>query len=347
MALGAPASDLNAVLDAVGPLWDDLRGARLFITGGTGFVGCWLLETVLWANDRRGLGATVTVLTRRPEAFARKAPHLVNHPAVRLHEGDVRTFTYPAGPFTHVIHAATAASAPVSPAETFETIVDGTRRTLACARATGAERFLLTSSGAVYGAQPAHVTHVDEDFTGAPATTVAASAYGEGKRVAELLCTLTASPTLTPVMARCFAFVGPYLPIDRHFAIGNFIRDALTGGPIRVSGDGTPLRSYLYASDLAVWLWTVLLRGESRRPYNVGSSSATSIAELARVVSDIAGCTRGVTLAQRPATGPPQRYVPSVARAETELALRPTVSLEDAIRRTLAWHSARQLAVQP
>jgi nucleoside-diphosphate-sugar epimerase len=335
------ADDLDHVMAQTRGLWDDLRGARVFLTGGTGFFGCWLLETLLWANDHLELGATVVVLTRNGRAFAGKAPHLAQHPAVRLRDGDVRTFDLADEPFSHVIHAATASSAPVDPRVMFDTIVSGTHRALECARRSGARRFLLTSSGAVYGRQPADVSHVPEEYPGGPDPATATQVYAEGKRAAEMLCAVYADAQLQPTIARCFAFVGPYLPLDAHFAVGNFIRDGLQGGPIRVSGDGTPYRSYLYAADLAVWLWTILLQGQPMRPYNVGSASALTIGDLARQVAEAFAPAVPVVVARVPATGAaPQRYVPAVARAETELGLRLTVPLAESIRRTVDWHKS-------
>ena len=333
------ASDLDHVLAQTHGLWEELRGARVFLTGGTGFFGCWLLETFLWANDRLRLGASIVVLTRDASGFAGKAPHLAGHPSVTLHDGDVRTFAFPRGAFSHVIHGATTSSAVVEPADMFDTIVEGTRRALDFARHAGATRFLLTSSGAVYGRQPPELTHVPEDYRGGPDSADANQVYAEGKRAAEMLCAVYADVRLKPTIARCFAFVGPYLPLDAHFAIGNFIRDALQGGPIRVAGDGTPYRSYLYAADLAIWLWTILLRAQSMRPYNVGSEAAVSIDDLAHLVARTVAPGVTVSVALAPVAGAPaNRYVPSAARADSELALRVTLPLVDAVRRTAEWH---------
>jgi len=337
------AADLDHILAHTQGLWEELRGKRIFITGGTGFFGCWLLESFAWANDKLGLGSSALVLTRNPEAFQRKAPHLASHPAIEFHVGDVRSFEFPKGEFSHVIHAATEASSKLSeedPLLMFDTIVQGTRRTLEFAHYCGAKKFLLTSSGAVYGKQPAEMTHISEDYQGAPDPTDAQSAYGEGKRSAELLCALYAKQYgIEAKIARGFAFVGPYLSLDVHFAIGNFIRDGIRGGPIRVKGDGTPYRSYLYAADLAIWLWTILFQGVSCRPYNVGSDKNISIRDLAAVVTDAFGEELDVLIEEPTILGrPAERYVPATSRAIIELRLKENIALSQAIRRTIDWN---------
>jgi dTDP-glucose 4,6-dehydratase len=333
------AADLDHVAEHIRPLREDLREARIFITGGTGFFGCWLLESLAWANERLGLGAEALVLTRNFEAFARKAPHLSARPDIRFLMGDARDFPFPAGRFSHVLHAATESTGKLGqeqPEAMLDTIVKGTQRALSFALACGAKKFLLTSSGAIYGAQPSALTHLPEDYGGGPDISNPASAYGEGKRMSELLCAICARQHgLEVKVARCFAFAGPGLPLDAHFAIGNFIRDAMAGGPIKVNGDGTPFRSYLYAADLAIWLWTILIKGVSNRPYNVGSRHAFTIAQIAETVSRALPGQVPVEIARKAVPGQPAaRYVPDTSRAEQELGLRDWVPLDEAIRRT-------------
>ncbi len=336
--------DLDHVLAYTGDVWEALRGARIFITGGTGFFGRWMLETFLWANERLKLDATAIVLTRDALGFRRKAAHLAE--AVEVIQGDIRTFPFPPEGCTRLIHLATDTDSrhyEEDPLAMLDTIIEGTRRALDCAVACGARSFLLASSGAVYGRQPADLSRIPEDFCGGPDQTLARSTYGEAKRMAELLGCLYAERRAVPVkIARCFAFVGPGLPLDQHFAIGNFIGDVLGKRPIVIRGDGTALRSYLYAADLAIWLWTMLVRAEPGRAYNAGSGDAVSIADLARLVSKTLNADAEIRVTGTPAPGSTaERYVPSVERAENELGLMPWIGLEDAIRRTAAWHRAK------
>ncbi len=335
--------DLREVLEATAHLWERMRGERVFLTGATGFFGAWLLETFAYANRELGLGAQAVALSRRPDVFAARMPHLFKDGAVVLHAGDVRDFAFPEGEFKFVVHAATEASAKQlaeAPAEMLSTMLAGTQRTLDFAVRCGAKRLLLTSSGAVYGRQPSEIVQLAEEYMGAPDPTQVGSVYAEGKRASELMCALTVKQHgLECAIARCWAFCGPHLPLDIHFAIGNFIRDVMAGGPIRIGGDGTPTRSFLYAGDLAVWLWTMLFEAPSLRAYNVGSARSVSILELAEAVRDALGSDVMIEVAKVPVAGAAvSRYVPSVERAGRELGLRETVSLEETIRRTAAWY---------
>ena len=343
------AADLDQVMSHTRDLWDAARDRRLLITGGTGFFGRWLLESFVRANDQLKLNASLTVLSRNPDAFRARMPHIASHKSVRFASGDMCTREMKAERFSLVIHAAIEPLPPTPAADPillFERNVAGAKNALEIARCCGAHRFLLTSSGAVYGRQPADLTHVPEEYPGAPDALDPLTTYGQAKRVSEFLCAAYARKHgLEVAIARCFAFVGPHLQLDAGYAIGNFIRDALRGGPVRINGDGTPYRSYLYAADLAIWLWTILFRGETCHPYNVGSEEQVTIAELGRTVARLSGPDVRVEIAGMPDPGkPPERYVPSTAAARRTLGLEQTIGLEDAILRTMDWHRSHPVA---
>jgi nucleoside-diphosphate-sugar epimerase len=338
--------DLDYVLEHTRDLWEEIRGKQIFITGGTGFFGCWLLESFAWACDRFALGAKAFVLSRNPEAFYKKASHLSSHPSIQFVFGDVRSFQFPQKSFSHIIHAATESITLLNkenPLLMVDTIVGGTRHILDFARHSNTKKFLFISSGAVYGKQPYEITHISEDYLGAPDSINPTSAYGEGKRLAELLCAIYARQfSIETKISRCFAFVGPYLPLNAHFAVGNFIRDGLKGGSIHVKGDGTPYRSYLYAADLAIWLWTILFRGKSCRPYNVGSEVDLTIGVLAKVVAKAFQPEREVHISKQAIQAKSiERYVPSTKRVQLELRLKENINLQEAIQRTISWFSSK------
>ena len=314
---------------------------HLFVTGGTGFFGKALLRH--WAAASVA-GMAVTLLSRSPRAFQARHADLLRGLDVRFVEGDVlRPQTLPRdGEFTHVLHAATDSTLGpgLAPLARYDQIVDGSRHVLDMAVRLGVKRVLVTSSGGVYGPQPAALERLPEDFNGMADPLNPQNAYSVGKRAVEHLCALYADQHgLEPVIARCFAFVGEDLPLDVHFAIGNFMRDALAGREIVVQGDGSAIRSYLDQRDLARWLMAMLQLGAAGRAYNVGSDRGLSIADLARLVGRIAGPDLPVRVLGRPAEGQAARrnvYVPDIARVGSELGLRVDIDLEDAIRHAIA-----------
>lgn len=335
------AVDLDHVLIHTEEIWPLLRGERLFITGASSFVGTWITESLLWANRRLGLGISTVLLTRNPGAFRQRSPHLAADPAVTLLAGFGQDFVFPEGSFPLVIHLATERCYPLkvqNPVSSLEGDIATTQRVLELARTRGTRRLLFTSSGAVYGEQPVDLLHIPEDYAGAPLPTDVNSVYGQSKRISEFLCSVWSRVNdFDAVIGRLFAFAGPLLPLDGQYAVGNFVREVMAGGPVRIRGDGTPYRSYLYAADLAIWLWVLLLRGEGGTAYNVGSPQEISILDLARRVVEVVAPGTEIRIERQPVPGsPPLRYVPDTDRA-AQLGLQPWVPLEEAIRRMCEW----------
>jgi dTDP-glucose 4,6-dehydratase len=356
------ADDLAAVLDGSESLWRELDGAHVLITGGTGFVGCWLLEAALWARARYGVDFRIDILARRPQRLAEVAPHLAAARLVRLVRGDIRSGDLPrdarhAGAavdaadarqlaYTHVIHAATETNVALDnppPLAAFDASVAGTRHVLNLCERNAVQRFLLISSGAVYGRTHAHGRPLTETDPLAGVRGDLAGAYALGKAAAEFLAIASgAAQGFTAVAARCFSFIGPYQPFDSGFAAGNFIGNALEGKEILIKGDGTPLRSYLYGADMALWLWTMLLRGQHGDIFNVGSDRPISIGELAtRIAHEVAAAARvpecPVTIAGQPTGARAESFTPDIERARTRFGLQVSTPLDLAIRRTARW----------
>lgn len=297
---------------------------RLFITGGTGFFGKSMLDYRLRHPEWEWAQGEWVVLSRSPDRFVNEFPRLADQSGVSFVAGDIRDFAFPNGHFDAVIHAATSAVTTLSDDEMRSVIVDGTRHVVEFAKSTGSPSILFTSSGAVYG--PRTLPSCEDDECN-PVT-----AYGKGKLAAERLL---ADSCLEVKIARCFAFVGPYLNRDIHFAIGNFIQNCLDGKPIVIKGDGTPLRSYLYADDLVRWLFAVLERGIKGRPYNVGSDRSISIRDLAFTVRDVLASSVEISVLGSNVHGASNVYVPNIDRVRNELGVEIIHDLRDAIVHTV------------
>ena len=313
-----------------------MKQQSILLTGGTGFFGKTLLRHYLTSRDFAGL--RIVVLSRNPEQFLAEYSEFSGFDSLTFLKGDIQQRdTLPWGySFTHVLHAATDSTIgpSLTPLQRYDQIVDGTRNILDLALSTGARRFLLTSSGGIYGSQPADLAAISEDWSGSPPLNEPNTAYSQAKRAAEHLVSLVSSQYgLETVVARCFAFVGPDLPLNVHFAIGNFIRDALTAEAITVTGDGRPLRTFLDQRDLAHWLFTLLEHGRSGHIYNVGSDEVISIADLAHLVRDLLAPNKPVHILGQSAAGTARnRYVPDIRKAQRHLGLGVTVPLTEAIR---------------
>ena len=341
-----PVEDLEHVFLNTQDIWESFRGKSIFLTGGTGFFGKWLLESFIYINEKLHLNAKITTLTRNPESFLNDFPFYNNYSkSVRFVKGDILTYNFDLDEkFEFIIHAATAASESLNksnPLLMMDTITFGTRRVLDFALTQPIEGFLFISSGAIYGKQPSSISHINESDSFKIDINNSNSAYAEGKRIAELYCSTYFEKYNLPIkIARCFAFVGPYLPMDTHFAIGNFINNVLKNEDILVKGDGSTIRSYMYASDLMIWLWSILINGGKNIPYNIGSDESVSIKELAELINEISNSKVSVQiLGSSVQTEKIDFYSPNISKAQT-INAHINIQLRESIEKTIKFYES-------
>jgi dTDP-glucose 4,6-dehydratase len=338
-----PVEDLEHIYLNTQDIWESFRGKSIFLTGGTGFFGKWLLESFIYVNEKLALNAKITTLTRNPEAFLKEYPFYKEYTnMVHFVKGDILSYDFNLNKkFQYIIHAATAASDSLNkdnPLLMMDTITLGTRKVLDFAITQPIEGFLFVSSGAVYGKQPYDISNIQESDSFKIDINNSNAAYSEGKRIAELYCSTYFKKYNLPVkIARCFAFVGPYLPLDTHFAIGNFINNVIKNEDIVIMGDGSTTRSYMYASDLSIAIWKILLIGNNNKPYNVGLDTAYSLKEIALILKKNYGNNVQILNLNRDLTK--NIYVPNIDVLINELKIKHFVQIEEAIQKTIEFYN--------
>ncbi len=315
---------------------NQLGGSRVLLTGGTGFVGKWLIETAHIACSNGATNFEIIVPTRNVLASHVTETKKIGFKNLLLIQGDLLSDTLEIGKVDSIIHAATPASAALNESNPIEmTRVNTQSMEAALKFAKDGAPFLFTSSGAVYGNQPQTVAQIPEKQERPYSEST--SAYAKGKQLAETMCMQAGEVgSCTPIIARLFAFSGRYLPRDTHFAIGNFVQNVLDRSPIVINSDGLARRSYLYGADMAIWLWSAIARKKSPHPLHIGSEHSISIHELAQAVANVSASelnfTPEIKVANR-SDNPEQfhQYVPSNSDTRSYLNVQEWTSLESGI----------------
>lgn len=336
--------DYNHVVGDKSNMLSNLKNDVVVITGGTGFVGTWLAGLLAYLNDYFSFNIKIVLIARNTDNFKKKQSGLANRNDIKLIPADIRYLHELPTETNWLIHAAGTPDNRVHatyPLEVMSVIAQGTQSVLrAVERCSNFKMLLNVSSGLIYGQQPIGSDLIDEEFMGAPKCGTVSSAYAEAKRFSETLCHSSRSQSRIPILnVRPFAFMGPYQSLETPWALNSFIKDALTSKAIRVLGDGKSVRSYMYASDMAFWLLTMLAQGNSGEIYNLGSPQAVTLEQLAQAIA--AECDSSLDIQLNTSSSHAMtntRFVPDVSLAQETFKLDICVNLETAIKKTFFWN---------
>jgi nucleoside-diphosphate-sugar epimerase len=320
------------------PILEKLKNSQILITGGTGFVGTWLTEMLIYLNEKFNFNVTIYLLSRN--AFPRN-----NHSEFKyLHfiKSDVKNVKELPSAINYVLHAAGTPDSREhvsSPIKTIDTFYKGTQNILDLAsRLPNLIKIIHFSSNKIYGSNYS-TTPMDESNT----TIVRNNnqdIYSESKRISETLCKAYISELHLPIIiVRPFAFIGPFQSLDKPWAINNFIRDAILGGPIRILGNELTTKSYIYGSDLANYILNILVQGKVGEIYNLGSSHPTTLVEIANMIKNIINSEIEIKIRSSKDTYHETIFdVPKMTKIEHHLNIKPAFDIEESLKRTILWN---------
>ena len=319
---------------------DELKNQKILVAGGTGFLGSWIAEFIAFLNDNHHFNTSLIILARNTESFKEDKKHLSSRSDIRFISKDIRNINELPQDITYIVHAAASPdnrNHVSNPIETIATITKGTDNLIDSAfKLPNLQKFIYLSSGQVYGKTIPNKKLISElDFGPLDCNKITA-VYPESKRLAEATCCAYASQYKLPiVIARPFSFIGPYQSLSKPWAINNFINDALNNKTIRIIGNGEPLRSYMYPSDLVVWILKILASGKINTSYNVGSPFGISLKDVAEKIVHIAQTKVNIDI--KFSNNDSSHYVPDISLCENHLGLKITYDVENTIRRSIAW----------
>jgi nucleoside-diphosphate-sugar epimerase len=313
----------------------DFDGATVTILGGTGFVGQWLIEALYEYGSNFGFSTEIRVITRNSTA-ARKIFSNEISKKLKLTEFDFTDGTVDLEKSDFFINGATPSTKGTginNHDAVYASTVNAANSIIRSARKFGNRpRVVNLSSGIVYGHQEMTEAHkLEGSVTTLPKTK---SGYLDAKLASEMAFSdASAIDLVSSVSPRLYAFAGPGIALSEHFAVGNFLRDGLLGAPITVNGNPATTRSYMYPTDLTLWILHTLLNPKNEN-LNIGSETSITMLELAKLISEMTS-KKGVEILDKDIV--PSNYVPSTSRFREIYGVSEQINLSEGIERWIKW----------
>ncbi len=307
-------------------------------------MGKWLTEAIALLNNKYDFNIKLYLLARNIQEYKQQVPHLAKLHFLNFLEEDIRNVTSLPDDITYVIHAAGSPDSRKhisNPLKTIDIIYKGTNAVLnACLRLPNLIKFVHISSNYVYGYQNNRIENIKETEIGPSDPNAVNAAYSEAKRLAETVCAVYRNQQKLPiVIIRPFAFIGPYQMLDKPWAINNFIRDSILGGPIRILGNENTVRGYMYGSDMAFWLLKSLVIGKTGAVYNLGSDQAITLKELStKIIKNFNNKIEVLVRSSKSYPLSPIVSVPDTTHIKSEISVKQIFNLDTAIKKTIDWY---------
>lgn len=315
---------------------EKLKNSNILVTGGTGFIGKWILEAVVFLNDNFAFNIKLYLLARHNNSFVNSK--IIDRKDVIFIKNDIRSMGELPENIDYIIHAAVSPDNREhmsNPIDIMDIISQGTKQLLdASLHLNSLKKILNISSGQVYGTIDSG--HIFENSNGVLDTNSIKSIYPEAKRYGETLGIAYKSLYKLPIVqVRPFSFIGPHMGLNKPWAINNFIHDALKFKKIKILGNGKPIRSYMYPSDMVWWLFNILLNGRVGTAYNLGSPEGISLEDLALKIKNKIG--NEVQIDIQNMNNDNSIFVPDVSLVKNELNLAIKVDIDEALNNTIIW----------
>jgi dTDP-glucose 4,6-dehydratase len=322
------------------PIFVKLKGQNILIIGATSFVGMWMTESILYADQKFKLGLSITIISRNYKKTIERYGKFISSGKIKpIYKSIQDVNSEELSNIQQVVNLATLTdnysgdSQLLGNLKMFENFWNILNK-------QSVQNILFTSSGAVYGKNAEKLSYLKETEKSDLNNYYKNLGYGLGKITSEFLgFEWSRRDSLNFKVARLFSFSGAFLPLSNNYIIGNFINNVIHNEPLLIKNPGKVYRSFLYGADMALWLWKILLDGDNT-VYNVGSDKEITTIELANVVSNLYNNELKVIISQDN-EGNDESYVPNIDKIKKELNVEIKYDLKLSLNKMINWYKKK------